>query len=141
VPARCLVGGPEGGAHRPTAAGEKLGFGLPQRRRGRLAVQVLRGDRAPVCASAQLSQDHGDDAVHPPDQDRLWRQRELVDLRPHRGPLLRVRPFAIAAAAVDGGEAALARDRVPLDRHSHQAQSEIGVHGVCAARRQIAARA
>jgi hypothetical protein len=53
-PARCLVGGPEGGACRPTAPGEELGFGLPQRCRGRLAVQVLRGDRAPVCASAQL---------------------------------------------------------------------------------------
>ena len=48
--ARCLVGGP----CCPTALGEELGFGLPQRRRGRLAVQVLRGDRAPVCASAQL---------------------------------------------------------------------------------------
>ena len=42
--ARCLVGGP----CCQTALGEELGFGLPQRRRGRLAVQVLRGDRAPV---------------------------------------------------------------------------------------------
>ena len=49
-----LVGGPEGGACRPTSPGEELGFGLPQRRRGRLAMEVLRGDRAPVCASAQL---------------------------------------------------------------------------------------
>src|SRR3954447_3311782 len=63
-----LVGGRETGTCRPTAPGEELGFGLPQRRRGRLAVQVLRGDRAPLCARAQLTWHHGDDAVHPPDQ-------------------------------------------------------------------------
>jgi hypothetical protein len=36
--ARCLVCRPDGGARRSTAAGEELGFGLPQRRRGRLSV-------------------------------------------------------------------------------------------------------
>jgi hypothetical protein len=33
-----------GGACRSAAPGEELGFGLPERRRGRLAVEVLRGD-------------------------------------------------------------------------------------------------
>jgi hypothetical protein len=42
------VGGPEAGACRPTAPDEELGFGVPQRRRGRLVVQVLRGDHTPV---------------------------------------------------------------------------------------------
>src|SRR6478672_2455246 len=109
VSSRWGVGGCACGACRPTAAGEEGGFGLPQRRRGRLAVQVLRGDRAPVGARAELPEDDGDDAVHPPDEDRLGWQRELVELHPHRGPLLPVRAFTVTvrvAPGVGGGEAA-----------------------------------
>src|ERR671923_8674 len=51
----------------------KGGYGLPQRRRGRLVVQVLRGDRAPVGAGAELGEDYGHDRVHPSDEDRLGR--------------------------------------------------------------------
>jgi hypothetical protein len=137
-----VVVGPEGGARRPAAAGEEGGFGFPERRRGRLAVQVLRGDRAPVGAGAELRKDDGDDAVHPADKDRLGWQGELVELHPHRGSLLPVWTFTVPVApGVNGGEAALSPDGVPLDRHSHQAQRDIGVHGICAARGQIPTRA
>jgi hypothetical protein len=90
-----VVDGGEGpviseGARSPAAAREELGFGLAESRRGRRAVQVLGCDGAPARAGAQLGHDDGDDAVHPADQDRFGRQRELVHLRLHRGALLGV---------------------------------------------------
>ena len=47
-------------------------------------MEVLRSDRAPV--GARPFENHGDDAVHRPDQDRLRWQGELVYLGPHRRP-------------------------------------------------------
>src|SRR4029450_13986444 len=105
------------------------------------AVQVLRGDRAPVGACAELPEHDGDDTVHPPDEDRVGWQRELVELHPHRGPLLPVWAFTVKVATdVSGAEAALSWDGVPPDRHAHQAEREIGVHCICAAGGQIPTR-
>src|ERR1019366_2737511 len=128
-------------ASPPAAASEEVGFGLPQRRRGRRLVQVLRGDSAPVRAGPELLQNDGDDAMHPPDQDRFGRQGELVHLHLHRGPLLPVGTLAVpAATGVVGREATLTWHRVPLDRHSHQAQRPVGVDRVRPTGRQITAR-
>ena len=66
-------------------------------------MQVLRRDRTPVRAGPELLQNDRDDAVHPPDQDRVRRQRELIDLRLDRGPLFAVRSLAVAAATLVGG--------------------------------------
>jgi hypothetical protein len=88
-----------------------------------------------------LPEDDGDDAVHAPDEDRLGWQRKLVELHPHRGPLLPVWAFTVQVApGVNRAEAALSRDGVPPDRHSHQAERESGVHRICAAGGQIPTR-
>ena len=59
-------------------------------------------------------QDHRDDAMHPADQDRFRRQGELVDLQPHRGPLLVVGRLAVRAApGILARETAFAGHGVP----------------------------
>ena len=82
----------------PSAACEEVGLGFAKWCRGWFPVQVLTGDGAPVCARPKLLQNDCDDAVHAPDQNRFRWERELVDLRPDRGPLLGVGPLSIPAA-------------------------------------------
>src|SRR6478736_7428330 len=116
------------GPARSTTPLEVLGLGLTERRRRRVAVQVLAGDRAPIGPGAELTEHDSDDRVHSPDQDRLGRQRELAQLVLYLGLTLLVHRRALAAArALLPREAPLTGDRIPPRRPPHQVQRQLVV--------------
>src|SRR5437660_12643697 len=93
-------------AARSTTPREVLRLGLAERRRRRLAVQVLGCDRAPIGTGPELTEHNADDRVHSPDEDRLGRQGELGQLVSDLGMTILVhRPALAAATALLAGEA------------------------------------
>ena len=76
-PSRRLVGGRECGARRPTAAGEEAASASPSGVEGGSPCRYSAAI-APQSARREVAEDDSDDAVHPPDEDGLGWQRELV---------------------------------------------------------------
>src|SRR5688572_23396868 len=76
---------PEGIVRRMVQASSRpRGLRLAQRRRGRVAGVVLARDRVPVGAAAHLAECRQHEPLHPPQQQRLRRQRLAPHLREPR---------------------------------------------------------